>query len=267
MRPPHSLILAVFFHGGAVSAAVVNIDFSFLSSPADRHSGLAAAPDVAGSSALWNNIIGSAGTVAANNLLSSTGASTTWDISISGVTGSKKSASEQEVATSGPGAGPYDRLMEDYLELDSGANTSIATANGSISGLVAGNSYDIYFYGQGSDMIGTDASSSGENSLFTINSVSKQTGWDGIDGGNRLLENGVEYVKFSVVADGSGNIFFSWSNVIGGVNVISDKVPSNTGTGSRFAALNGIQIVDVPEPSVLLMAGLGMAGLLVRRRA
>jgi hypothetical protein len=245
---------------------VVNLDFSELSTPADHFSGLAAAPDAAGSTAIWNNVVGSAGSLAASDLVTSSGTPTTWDLAITGFLNTKKSASEQEVLETGTGGGPYARLMKDYLQLDSGANTSVAVATGLIGGLVPEASYDLYFYGQGSDMVGTDASSSGENSLFTVNSVSKQTGWDGIDGGDQNLVEGIEYVKFTAEADQNGGISFTWSNVVAGVNVAADSVPSNTVTGSRFGALNGIQIVGpVPEPSLAGLAGLGGMILLLRR--
>ena len=48
---------------------------------------------------------------------------------------------------------------------------------------------------------------------------------------------------------------------------MSDQVPSNTGTGSRFAALNGMQIVDVvPEPSTAIFGMAASVLLLLRRR-
>ena len=269
MSSPHLIILTILAVICRGQAVVVSIDFSELPTSADRYGGLAAAPDPAGSSAIWNNIVGNIGSLAVDDLVTSSGGATAWDISITGFLNTKKSASEQEVLNhgNGNGGGSYARLMQDYLQLDSGANTSVATASGLISGLVAGTTYDLYLYGQGSDMMGTDASSSGENSLFTIDSLSKQTGWDGVDGGDRNLVEGIEYVKFSTVADSGGNISFTWSNVVAGVNVVTDKVTSNTGTGSRFGALNGIQIVGaVPEPTAVLLTALGMLCLLRRRR-
>lgn len=265
-RPP-LIIIAALAIVPVANAAVVSVDFSELSTPADRFSGLAAAPDPQGAGAIWNNVVGAVGSLSVNDLVTSSGTATTWDLGVSGFLNTRKSASEQEVLDTGIGGGPYTRLMEDYLQLDSGANTSVTTAIGLISGLVAGASYDLYFYGQGSDMIGTDASSSGENSLFTVNSVSKQTGWDGVDGGDRSLVEDIEYVKFTTVADQNGRISFTWSNVVAGVNVATDKVTSNTGTGSRFGAFNGLQIVGpVPEPSLAWMMGLGGAIVLLRRR-
>ncbi len=261
------IALSCLFALASAPAAVVNVDFSALATSADRYDGLAAAPDPAGSAAIWNNIAGSTGALSVNDLVDSTGGTPGWNLSISGFLDTKKSASEQEVLETGVGGGPYTRLMEDYLQLDSGANTSVVLAAGVFGGLVPGNRYDLYFYGQGSDMAGTDASSSGENSLFTVNSVSGQTGWDGLDGGDRNLVEGMEYVKFTAIADAGGNISFTWANVVAGVNVMTDKVPSNTGTGSRYAALNGIQIMDsVPEPSSAILAGGGFAVLLLRRR-
>lgn len=259
--------LVVFAMVSAAHGAVVNIDFSALPTSADRFSGEAAAPDPAGSAALWNNIVEAAGSLSVTGLEDSTGATTDWGITISGFLNTRKSASEQEVQDIWPGAASYKRLMEDYLQLDSGANSSVTTASGQVTGLKAGWTYDLYFYGQGSDMTGTDASSSGENSLFTVNSVSKQTAWDGVEGGDRAVAEGIEYVKFSAVADGSGRIHFTWSNVVAGVNAEIDQVTSNTNTGSRYAALNGMQIVEgVPEPATSLLVLPGLAALLLRRR-
>lgn len=267
MSPPHLISLVALAMVSAAHGVVVNIDFSALPTSADRYSGEAAAPDPAGSDALWNNIVEAAGSHSVSGLEDSAGDTTTWDITLSGFLNTRKSASEQEVQDVWPGAASYKRLMEDYLLLDSGANSSVTTATGQIAGLRAGWSYDLYFYGQGSDMIGTDASSSGENSLFTVNSISQQTGWDGVEGGDRKLAEGIEYVKFTTVADGNGRINFTWSNVVAGVNAETDKVVSNTNSGSRYAALNGMQIVEgVPEPSTALLAIPGLAGLTLRRR-
>ena len=267
MSCPPLMACTVFAAAAAAPAAVVNIDFSELATAADRYAGLAAATDPAGATAIWNNIVGSVGALSVENLMNSSGEATTWDIAVSGFVNTKKSASEQEVAQGGSSGGSYSQLMEDYLQLDSGANASVTIASGVIGGLAAGNTYDIYFYGQGSDMAGTDASSSGENSLFTVNASSRQTGWDGLDGGDGNLVEGMEYVQFTAVADAGGKISFTWSNVVQGVNVMSDQVPSNTGTGSRFAALNGMQIVDaVPEPSTAIFGMAASVLLLLRRR-
>ena len=205
--------------------------------------------------------------MSATDLLDSTGVATGINISIAGVTGVKKSASEQEITIDGPGPGSYGALMGDYLELNSGSNSTVISVAGTISGLFAGAVYELYFYAQGSDMIGAASSAAGENALITVDGTSKQTGWDGVDGGNGTLTEDVEYVKFTAQADGGGVISFDWANVVPGDNVVTDNVPSSTGTGSQFSGLNGIQIVQVvPEPSSALLGMFGALGLLVRRR-
>jgi hypothetical protein len=275
MKSPFLLLPLVFAISGVAPAALINIDFSTVTSSADRFVGEAAVTDdPAGSAAIWNNVVTAEGTVSgpisATGLVYSTGAAATGvTVTLTGVTGSKKSSSEQEITNDNGSLPSYSRLMGDYLELDSGSNTTVATpVGGLITGLVAGNVYNLYLYGQGSDMDGADASWAGENSLFSANGgPTEQTGWDGFDGGNQLLVEGIEYVMFTVQADGSGSITFSWTNVVPGDNVVTDFAPSSTDTGSRFAALNGLQIVNaVPEPSVALLGGLGMLGLFIRRR-
>jgi hypothetical protein len=118
---------------------------------------------------------------------------------------------------------PYTDLMRDYVFVStSQANFNLginAHADGTISGLIPGNLYDLYFYGQGDNSV--------QNAMFTIGGVSKTTSFDGVAGGDGVLTENVEYVLFeNIEADSEGNIHFGW-----------------TGVNSRFAAMNGLQIV------------------------
>ncbi len=85
-----------------------------------------------------------------------------------------------------------------------------------------------------------------------------------------MLVEGIEFVRFTAVADQDGKINFTWANVVAdpGGNVAVDK----DGSASMFAAFNAFQIVDlaanaVPEPSSALLGGLGLFALFHRRRS
>jgi hypothetical protein len=101
--------------------------------------------------------------------------------------------------------------------------------------------------------------------VVTINGVSKQTSWDGVPGGDGLLVEGIEYLKFTVSPNASGQVNFSYANVVTGVNAPSDL----DGLNSRFAVINAIPIVDlslVPEPAVAWLGAIGLLVVFRRRR-
>jgi hypothetical protein len=260
MRSPFALIAAAAYPCLA-PAAVINIDFTAGTAPL-TYSGLAAAADPAGSSAYWN-AIGRDGTkdrVAQVPLHDSTGTLVSALLSL-GLSGSHASVNGDLERSGG-----YDPLMSDYLFLNSGSSTAVTTASGTLSGLLANASYELYFYGQGDKFTGHVFA--GQNTLFTMDGISKQTSWDGVSGGDGLLVEGVEFVKFYVTADEQGRINFQWSNVVAGVNVDVDA----DGLASRYAGFNALQLVympaAVPEPSSALLATLagGLACLRRRRR-
>jgi MYXO-CTERM domain-containing protein len=243
---------------GMAGAQVINIDFDE-SSNTQVYQGLGAAYDPNGAASIWNRLTGS-GTTTINgiNLIDSDGEATGVDISF-GINGSFLSDPGQQQL------GTWEDLMTDYVYISAPTQSDVVTLSGLISGLDAGKLYDVYFYGQGNNFL--EAYSEGQNTLFTIGGVSKQTSWDGIEGGDGLLAEGIEYVKFSVFANLSGEIAFDWANVVAGPggNVLTDL----DGQASRFGVINGIQIVDVaavPEPSAAVLGGLGLLLLIGRRR-
>ncbi len=269
MNFPLPAILTLTAMTGLASASVVNIDFN--SPTSATYVGLAAAPDLAGgATATWNPLtsIAGSGTSAGTALKDSTNVATGIGFSLSGlnpVTATSSSATTE--AERGAGAA-YLSLMRDGVNVESANSNTVATAAGSFTGLVVGATYDIYFYGQGVTMSTTAGSGGfrGQNSYFEVNGVGKQTGWDGFVGGNGLLVEGIEYVKFTAVAIG-GVINFDFENVVPGGNVVTDQAPTTSGGGARRGVLNAIQLVQVvPEPSTALLSALGILGLIARRR-
>ncbi|WP_035605866.1 hypothetical protein [Haloferula sp. BvORR071] len=260
MRIAPLLATAFLAAAGLAGAQVINIDFDKAGSIVS-YQGLAAASDPSGATAIWNSVTAAGSSIAAVNLLDSDGQTTGVGLSL-GIDGSFLSTpGEQELGAASQFAG----LMGDYVYLSSPTTTDIVTKAGTITGLDAGKLYDVYLYGQG-DKFSEILYSEGQNTLFTLNGIAKQTSWDGIAGGNGVLTEGVEYVKYSVNADVNGEIAFIWQNVVSGPggNVTVDT----DGANSRFAAINGIQIVDVaavPEPGAALLGAAGLL-LLVRRR-
>ena len=269
---------------GLASAAVVNIDFNYRESndpdPAPfTYSGLAAAPDSL-SNTLWNSVrrtgsssgFSSAAGVNGTILKDSSGANTGITVTVPSESnggyaataslGQGKTAVDQEVGT----AGVWQNLMGDYLQLEGpspapGNPVAVVTAYGFIAGLTAGNSYDIYFYGQGEsrDQNSSFAIRDSFGATSSVVGTAEQTGWSSGSATDGQWTEGMEYVKLSAQADGSGRINFSWSNVVG--------AGDNGGANSRFAALNAMQIVSVvPEPSVALLGMFGIGGFFVRRR-
>ncbi len=261
MKFPLPLILSYAVLTAAASAVVVNIDFN---SGTNTQAALGAAPDSPGNT-YWNGVQQSGGTVNATALNDSSHtvsspSPTTVSLTMTGIDEAIAAATGQQDRS-----GNNLNLMRDYLRINSGNTTTVRTESGTFSGLTAGGFYDLYFYGQGQYFDDPEQGTAfrGQNTRFTVGSESKATGWDGISGGNGILTENVEYVKFTAQADSNGQISFSWSNVIGSIN---GPDPDNISPGSRYAALNGIQLVSVPETSAALLGGLGMLILLLRRR-
>ncbi len=299
MKPATLLLLTLAALPGASSATVVNFDFNLRldnddnsNVVPDTYVGLGAAPD-SGGNTHWNSVRRtSSGNVSSASALNSgasgggpirdsSGVATTVDILLTSTTslagetniGHQRSVGQQELGS----ALGYEDLMADFLQLDAPGTDSagnLGTVNGTINGLTAGGVYEIFFYGQ-STIYGTPGSTtSGANSFFAITDglggsvlgSGEQTGWDGTNGGNGALVEGIEYVKLTATANASGEIFFIWQNVIAGVNVATDAATDGTGGSSDLASLNAIQVVSVPEPSAAFLGGLGLLGLVLRRR-
>ena len=282
------LTLAVTALTGVAPAVVVNFDFN-RRLPGDDDSnvatetyiGLGAAPDSVGNTH-WNSVRRNGSTSFSSSaalntpILDSSGANSNVSVSIAAadLTNATIAQSKESLHQELGSSGAYENLMGDFLQIHSGSAGTVATAFGTIANLTAFASYEIYFYGQGATYGSPGNFTSGQNSLFAITNTlggstigtAEQTGWDGVNGGNGTLDEGVEYVKFLGTANASGQVFFRWENVVAGLNVTTDLATNEDGESSEYGALNGIQIVAVPEPSLALLGGMGVLGLLRRRR-
>ena len=153
----------------AVQAEVINVDFNNSSSSTVTYSGLGAVPDAAANT-IWNATVG---VPTPSGLLDSTGAATSVSLDI----GASRSFSsfgrfpdgDQEITT-------HTALFDDYVfssALGSGADLQTSTING----LIPGNSYDLYIYGQGDDFEGFNG---GQNVGVRIGTDVRHTSYDGV---------------------------------------------------------------------------------------
>ena len=265
------VVSATLLVGATAQADVVNIDIN----NGTDYQGLAAAPDAAGTAAFWNGV----GNGTSTGLLDSNNTVTNVSVSLNGGTVFNNPNNQEILADPNGDGSTIANIQSDYFGLrasDNGADLRSSTING----LVAGNAYDLYFYGQGDNFTATNFNG-GQNTGFRIGTDVRHTSYDGVSGGDGQLVEDVEYVLFTgIVADATGSITFEHFNPGTGVHgTDSSFFDSDTGSAdldgnaSRFHALNAIQIVGdltvaVPEPSSFaVILGLGFAGLARRKRS
>jgi hypothetical protein len=130
------------------------------------------------------------------------------------------------------------------LQLERAFTTNGVTGIATLTGLVAGGLYDLYLFSSGNlvttyQIGATSKTATGSGFLQAINAPG--------------YGEGIQYVTFlSMVADESGNLQIN-------------ALPSS---GTTAAALAGLQVVAVPEPSaaMILVGSLAGLGLVLRRR-
>jgi PEP-CTERM motif len=201
------------------------------------------------------------------SLLNSTGAASGLTVSASiHVTGVDSHVKYTTANTPSGATG----LLANPARLYSGGDSVIWT----LTGLVAGNQYNLFFYGVGGSAgqgaaFTLAAPNDASSGVFTAQTTDGQvtgnannTFWDGsgnvINGpgtdtahtGNNAF--GISWVELNGVADSSGDLIFTESKATSGVDYFE-----------------GFQIQPVPEPSAFALAGLGLIGFITmnyRRR-
>ncbi|MEM1085185.1 MAG: PEP-CTERM sorting domain-containing protein [Verrucomicrobiota bacterium] len=167
-----------------------------------------------------------------SNLLDSTGAATTVDLTWSDELQSSVNSGAIEFGSTG-----HNALMEDY------AFTNTDTATITISDLPANQDYTFYLYGV------PDGGGQGTRFAVTGSNEGTQDVTVGAVNDDNGLATPEDYVIFTGNTGAGGQIVYTQTSFAGG-----------------FSGSNGFQLDVVPEPSVAMLGGLGLLGLLRRRR-
>lgn len=140
----------------------------------------------------------------------------------------------------------YSDLMREYLDTETTV-TGIGTVT--LNGLTANAPYKLALYGHGADPY--------RNTTFTVGGVDKSTSY--VDFTHSLTEN-VDYVVYqNVIADANGKIAINY----GAGGALQNGMSGAVNTEGSF---NGLQIQSVPEPAALSLLALGALAILSRRR-
>jgi len=228
------LVLAGASARGAITG-VVNVDMQRTAAPATTlYSGQGAYSDPGNN--YWNPYNATLLDTPITNLWTSTQLEqTTVDFAFTPLLGDTRFMG----GNNGTPTGPYANLLANYA-------LTFGTMDAVISGLIAGNAYDLYLY--------STANGQHQGARFTIGGDTRD-----VEGGPGVVGTPTSFIAYptddsnytlysGVVADGFGSITFNMTNY------------------QAAAALNGFQIVGtfLPEPSTAMLLGLG--GLLLRRR-
>ena len=188
----------------------------------------------------WNNAQGASGTVA--NLVNDTGAA-----SGASLTYASNNTWGRDLSDT-----PNNNLLSDYLDGGTGVPVTVTVAN------VPYPAYDVYIYTRRNETADpadpTPADGPGRFSDYTLNGVTQNV----------------------LTGDIRDNFLQATDTVIGnytvfrGVTGSTLSLTANTNAGNFRAPVDGLQIVEVPEPASLGVLGggavLGGLGLLGRRR-
>jgi len=232
-------------------ATVINVDFNTSTSPTYSGAGVYSDP---GSGTLWNSVVGpawqSTSPTVGTQLKTSLNVSTGVGVKVEAQNGFNTGT----LSGTGPTIAP--NLMQDYIVVDNGADESSSTANPAakltISGLISGNTYDLYLYALDG---------------FT----------NGVNGNGRSDTNfsfgGSVIRAYTPLATSSAFVQATSANPLGNYCVFSGLTADSLGqiAGDMYTwnayqgALDGLQIVGTfattPEPGTLVLLVSGLIGL------
>ena len=229
------LIVLSLASAASASAAVVSWNLD--------NNGTLATTNVAGVVAVanWNNSFPSN---PVTNLKDDTGVATTVDISYASFNTFRIQGSHPGV----DGNGTYNKeLLNGYL--NSGSTQTPASSSVTISQIgYAQYNIIVYFSSDVAGRTGTVTDGTTVYDFATLGSAS-------ISGSNAVLTQ-----TTSMGGSNPGANYAIFSGLTGATKTVSVNIPS-------FGGIAGFQVVAVPEPSAALLGGLGLFGLLRRRRA
>jgi hypothetical protein len=159
-----------------------------------------------------------------------------------------------------PGGGTNADLMNGYL--DNFQNAGSATITGLGSAYTSGG-YQILVY-QNADSAGSFGYTATDNAGHTVTAYGQQTG---AAGSNYPLAGGTNGFVTSTSTNTAGPGSAANTVVLNGLTGSNVTITGAAGTTPDGRVRpNGFQIVSVPEPTSLAVAGLASVGLLIRRR-
>jgi hypothetical protein len=242
------VLAATIGHAGTISFNFDNTDNEVGDHAVNRTAGVV---DVGN----WNNLPpGGLGTVA--DLIDSTGAATTADVTWGGTSGVTWSSA---VVIDDADADDSDRMMKGYLDYGGdGAGENITIDITEIP--YADRGYDLYVYHESSGGDGRLMSVSLDGGLTKV--YAKDVVGIFQTDGQGFIEEQHATAEEADASDG-GNYLVFRGLTAETLNIVTEGV----GEGTVRSPVEGIQISEVPEPSTLVLVGLAaVVGLLWRRR-
>jgi hypothetical protein len=228
----------------SASAATTAISWNFdRSDPSGTVSGtsLAGVAPVAN----WNNSVtpGAWGTINLSDLIDSTGAATTLDLTCPVGIWGDGGASVQGTTPAMDADGTYNKRMLNNYVNNNVTNVSLTQ--------IPYASYNIYIYFS-SDTANREGSVTDATSTFYFRTI----GPSSVSGSNATLTQATETSDLGTNALGNYALF---SNLSGASKTVTVDIPD-------WGGIAGIQIVAIPEPSSAALGLLAAGGLLLRRR-
>lgn len=234
------LLLSLSLSAGVVvgvEAQVVSVKYGSELIPSGGLAGVVLAPN-------WNNAASMSSSVSGSSLLDNSGAATTIGYTLS---------TPQGWGGWSVGGTPSQDADNSYNKLLLNQYLNSATAYGnpeslSLSGVAYGQ-YDLYVYFS-SDAAGRTGTINLGSTTFDFSTV----GAPSIAGGNALLAQTTSTSGLNPTAN-----YAVFSGLTGSSQTVNLDIAFGGG-------ITGFQVVAVPEPSTLALAGLSLIGLAIRRR-